>query len=125
MARCEDRHPKTHKRCVLEAGHPEEHEEHTAAEREAIACAMADDGIKLVTLWTKLGYPPPAISAGILAVFFSVQQLRQQPERDTLRQMLSCLANRDLSDHEIFVFCAELLGVSCEVMKIGDQKTAS
>lgn len=127
MSRCEERHPSTKKRCVLEAGHDEEHdpEPHTREERAEISDAMSDDGMKLIELWCRRSYPPVAIAGAFLALYRTVADLREVEPGDQVREMMCALGGRNLSDSELFVFVAERLGVSCDVLRVGNQKTAS
>lgn len=128
MARCEERHPQSNKRCTLDAGHEEDHkiEFHTPEEREQIVGAMSVDGMKLVTRWSLAGYPPVAIAGGFLALYRTVADLREVDRGGQVREMLCSIAGRGMNDRELFVFIAEALGVSCDVIRIGqDQKTAS
>ena len=128
MARCEERHPHTKKRCTLDEGHREDHdpEPHTREEREQISVALARDGIKLVERWCLAGYPPVAIAGGFLALYRTVSDMREVDRGGQVREMLCSLAGRSMNDQELFVFLAKALGISCDVIRIGqDQKTAS
>lgn len=123
-SRCTEVHPQTRKRCSLDEGHREEHEPepHTPEERETIANGIASDGMKAVELWTRRRYPPNAIAAGLLALYFRVEEMREQKPGDIMRSVIQCLAERELDDHELFVYIAEQLGVSCSVLKLPAQQ---
>ena len=115
------------KRCAREAGHEGEHDPEplTPEEREVISDAIASDGIKLVTKWCLDRHPPAAIAGGLIALYRQVSDVREVSHAGQLREMLCMMAGRSLSDQELFVFLAKELGVPCDVLRVGNRKTAS
>lgn len=127
MSRCKERHPRSHKRCLLDAGHEGAHdpEPHTPAEREVISESISRDGMKLVTKWCHDNHPPVAIAAGLLALYRQVSDMREVSHAGQIRELICMMAGRSLSKLELFAYLAEELGVSCEVLRVGNEEMAS
>lgn len=130
MSRCEERHPFSGKRCQLEEGHLErgevhDPEPHTPEERARISESMSRDGMDLVAKWCLDKHPPFAIAEGLLTLYRQVSDLRKLSRADQIGEVLSFFAERPLNSQELFVFLAKELGVSCDVVRVGNQKTAS
>ncbi len=119
MPRCEERHPYTRQRCRRDAGHLGTHEpEHTEAEREATTNHLADELMVLVRKWVSEQQPMEAVGATLIAMFVRIEELEGSSRARILRTLVSCLAERELSEVEFFKFCADTLGVGISEIRV-------
>lgn len=119
MARCEAKHPLTDKQCTGEAGHVGGHdpEPFSQAEREVIAGSMRYDIKGLIDKWTDSKFPVAAMSGTFFASFVMIEtDVCEHSTADMLRNVIQCLADRELADVEIFQFIAKQFGLPCETL---------
>ncbi len=89
------------------------------AEHESVTCQLADELLVLVRKWVSEQRPMEAAGAALIAMFVRIEEIEGSSPATILRTLVSCLAERELSEVEFFKYCADTLGVGMSEIRVG------